>query len=341
MQQNVLHKLHSAHQGMDRTKRRARQACYWPKMNNDIEKMVRKCYFSSWPEVYQLKEATSKQVIAVMKDTFSRHGIPSELVSDNGSQYKSHKFRQFAKEWDFKHEPSSPHYPRSNGLAESSVKTVKTMIKKCLATNRDIKQGLLTIRNTPLSCGLSPAQLLMNRQLNDNLPRIPSTTTTNKSPCRNLMAERRNQKHHHDKNISKTTRETFRPGQRVALQNPKTKEWTVRGRIIEEVAPRSYNVQVSDKSILRRNRIHIRKLHSTTSTREEDNTDSYPDITNEPPVHYDSDSDTSTIPYDDNDATVAFDTEHDAQEMQHPEQQTTARSRRIRKAHRPVDYDEL
>ena len=43
MQQDVLHKLHNAHQGMDRTKRRARQACYWPKMNNDIEKMVIKC----------------------------------------------------------------------------------------------------------------------------------------------------------------------------------------------------------------------------------------------------------------------------------------------------------
>ena len=54
---------------------------------------------------------------------------------------------------------TSPRYPQSNGLAESSVKTVKLMMKKCLATGRDIHQGLLAIRNTPLA---SPAELLIN-----------------------------------------------------------------------------------------------------------------------------------------------------------------------------------
>ena len=380
MQKDVLHKLHSAHQGMDRTKRRARQSCYWPKMNAEIEKMVKTCteclryrpskpkeelkprpvptrpwekigsdlfdlhgdvfviitdYYSLWPEVYKLKAATSDQVIEVMKDAFSRHGIPTELVSDNGSQYKSHKFKQFAKKWDFNHDPSSPRYPRSNGLAESSVKTVKTMIKKCMATNRDIKQGLLTIRNTPLACGLSPAQLLMNRQLNDNLPRIPTSTHTKEPPRRDLMAERRTQQQQHDKRITtKSTPETFRPNQRVALQDPRTKEWTVRGRIIEEVAPRSFNVQVSGTNrILRRNRIHIRKLHSTTSREADTTTNNYPDIQEEPIVdpQQDSDSDTSTIPYDD----------IDAQQELHEEQLTVTRSGRVKKPHHPVDYEDL
>ena len=36
LQRDVLKKLHNAHQGMDRTKRRARQTCYWPKMNRQI-----------------------------------------------------------------------------------------------------------------------------------------------------------------------------------------------------------------------------------------------------------------------------------------------------------------
>ena len=43
LQADVLDKLHSAHQGMDRTKRWARQSCYWPQMNREIEKMVDKC----------------------------------------------------------------------------------------------------------------------------------------------------------------------------------------------------------------------------------------------------------------------------------------------------------
>ena len=192
MQKDILSKLHNAHQGMDRMKRRARQSCYWPRMNIQIENMVKKCseclkhkpskpaeqlaphpvptqpwqkigsdlfqlggehyfiitdYYSLWPEVYQLKEASSRRVITIMKDVFARHGIPSELISDNGSQYKSHIFRKFAKEWNFQHHTSSPRYPQSNGLAEASVKTVKLMMKKCLATNEDIKKGLLGIRN--------------------------------------------------------------------------------------------------------------------------------------------------------------------------------------------------
>ena len=43
MQKDVLHKLHSAHQGMDRMKRQARQTCYCPQMNTQIENMAEKC----------------------------------------------------------------------------------------------------------------------------------------------------------------------------------------------------------------------------------------------------------------------------------------------------------
>ena len=43
MRADVLERLHNAHQGMDRTKRRARQSCYWPGMNNQIENIVNKC----------------------------------------------------------------------------------------------------------------------------------------------------------------------------------------------------------------------------------------------------------------------------------------------------------
>ena len=131
LQQDVLAKVHNAHQGMVGSKRRARQTCYWPGMNNQIEETIEKCaecirhqasktaeslqphpvptrpwekigsdlfelrgqqyivvtdYYSQWPEVYELKEIKSKQIIAVMKDAFARHGIPNQLVSDNGPQ---------------------------------------------------------------------------------------------------------------------------------------------------------------------------------------------------------------------------------------------------------------
>jgi len=51
-----------------------------------------------------------------MKDIFSRHGVLEELVSDNGTQYKSTTFKKFTTDWGC----LSPRYPQSNGLSESN-----------------------------------------------------------------------------------------------------------------------------------------------------------------------------------------------------------------------------
>jgi len=40
---DVLTRLHSSHQGIERTKRRARQAVYWPGLTSDITNTIRSC----------------------------------------------------------------------------------------------------------------------------------------------------------------------------------------------------------------------------------------------------------------------------------------------------------
>ena len=50
------------------------------------------------------------------------------MVSDNGPQFSSKEFSRFAKNWQFQHITSSAHFPSSNGLAESAVKSVKSRI---------------------------------------------------------------------------------------------------------------------------------------------------------------------------------------------------------------------
>ena len=87
-------------------------------------------YFSDFIEVSELQDTTSTSVIQALKEHFSRHGIPDTAVSDNASQFSSQEFHEFSLSWEFNHVSSSPYRPKSNGKAESSVKTVKQLFKK-------------------------------------------------------------------------------------------------------------------------------------------------------------------------------------------------------------------
>ena len=124
-------------------------------------------YFSRYIEVAKLTQETSNAIITHLKSIFARHGIPQVVVTDNGPQYSSREFFQFAKEYCFEHQTSSPHFPQSNGEAERGVQTVKKLLKM----SDDPYLALLSYRTTPLpNNGYSPSELLMNRKLRDNLP---------------------------------------------------------------------------------------------------------------------------------------------------------------------------
>ena len=122
-------------------------------------------FYSDFIEVKKLEENTSSSVVEFLKEQFSRYGIPDSLVTDNGPQFSSQEFRQFALDWEFVHVTSSPHHHKANGKVESAVKTAKSLIKKTLKDNRDPWLALLDQRNTPTeSIGTSPAQRLMSRR---------------------------------------------------------------------------------------------------------------------------------------------------------------------------------
>jgi transposase InsO family protein len=81
-------------------------------------------YFSKYIEVERLTNKASSTVLNKIKKIFSRHGIPKELCTDNGPEYTASCFKRFAKEWDFKHTTSSPHFPKSNGLLYTQLTTL-------------------------------------------------------------------------------------------------------------------------------------------------------------------------------------------------------------------------
>ena len=83
MQQDILRQLHQAHQGIEKTRRLARETVYWININKDIEKMCQSCTLCQ-----QYQDANKREPL-------EPHDIPSRpwkyLASDlfeiNGQQY--------------------------------------------------------------------------------------------------------------------------------------------------------------------------------------------------------------------------------------------------------------
>ena len=123
----------------------------WQKVSSDLFHFAGKEYvilvdqYSLWLEVYLLQPANTSSTIIAFKDSFGRHGIPEEIVSDNGPQYTSKQFRNFVKNLKITHTTSSPHYPQSNGLAEVMVKQVRKLLKKANHSQSKVYKGLLAM----------------------------------------------------------------------------------------------------------------------------------------------------------------------------------------------------
>ena len=124
--------------------------------------------FSKWPEVVMMKSTTAERTVEVMREIFSRQGIPRELVSDNGPQFASHEFAAFMKSNGIKHTFSAPFHPQSNGEAENFVKTVKAGLKsfKSGSVETNLARFLMSYRVTPhTTTKRTPSELLMGRNI--------------------------------------------------------------------------------------------------------------------------------------------------------------------------------
>ena len=170
-------------------------------------------YYSRYPEIALLEgsDTSSRKVISHMKSIFSRHGIPELLISDNGPQYASREFTDFAGSYGFTHVTSSPHYPRANGAAERAVQTIKNMFKK----EDNPYLAMLAYRTSPQN-KYSPAELLMGRKLRTTvdvhpdllIPCIPNHEEFENGNDRYKMAMKAN----HDDNRTVKSLSTVRRG---------------------------------------------------------------------------------------------------------------------------------
>ena len=113
---------------------------------------------------------TASATLDVLREWFAVHGIPEQIVIDNGTQFMSEAFEIFMKRNGIKHVKSAPYHPASNGLAERFIQSLKKNLKAsvndgCTLIQR-LSSYLLSYRTTSHSTtGVPPCKLLMQRDL--------------------------------------------------------------------------------------------------------------------------------------------------------------------------------
>ena len=124
----------------------------WAKVGADIfsfkdhDYLVVVGYFTQFPEVEQLTCTTANGVISVLRQIFSRHGIPETMICDN-MPFLSHVMAGFATEMGFEIVTSSPRYAQSIGQSEKFVGIVKSYMRKAHEEGRDFWLSLLTLQS--------------------------------------------------------------------------------------------------------------------------------------------------------------------------------------------------
>ena len=149
-------------------------------------------YFSKYLIVRKLPSSTSSAVIKELGMIFSEFGNPLVFRSDNGPCYSSQEFKFFMQNWLVEHRTSSPHYPQSNGLAESMVKVSKNLIEKSIKQDLPWNRLLLDYRCTPISSEIpSPAEILFGRKFRSSISILPSQVLNDRiSKQRELIAKK-------------------------------------------------------------------------------------------------------------------------------------------------------
>lgn len=222
--------------------------------------------YSKFPELINFgNNTTNKKVVEQVKSVFARHGKPDIFCSDQGPQFVNANFQNFLSKWKVTHRTSTPHNPKSNGLVERHVQSIKNLLKKTLHDKKDVQLALLEYRNTPLNEKIpSPAVLLFGRRLKGVVPiseeSLKPVNPTNVSET--LKFRKMKEKSYYDRTAMELPE--LKKGEKVMVKDFKTGLWEP-GKVekVDENRPRSYMVKLDrNGKVYMRNRKFLKKANT-------------------------------------------------------------------------------
>ena len=220
--------------------------------------------YSKWPEAVVMTSTTSVKTIEVVRSMFAQHGIPEQLVSDNGPQFTSTEFAQFMEGNRIKHILSAPYHPASNGLAERFVQTLKRTLKASVKEGKTIHhrlaEFLFEYRATPHgTTNVSPSELFLKRKLRTRFDlMIPNIRE-------HVTAKQADQKLQHDRQIRPCS---LFPGSLVMIRDYNGPSKWIPGVVIRKLGPVTYDVETTRGRTVKRHIDQIRLRNNTMEATE-------------------------------------------------------------------------
>jgi hypothetical protein len=96
------------------------------------------CAYSKWIEATPLSTVNGHIVSEIfLKEIICRHGTPTYLLCDNASYYVHGQFPSICKNLGVSLKSVTAYHPQANGIAESKVKALKSLLRSLVKMNHD------------------------------------------------------------------------------------------------------------------------------------------------------------------------------------------------------------
>ena len=151
-------------------------------------------YATRYPEAIPLKSFDADHVAEALVTFFSRVGIPSEILTDQGSNFTSQLLMEIYRLLHVHPIRTTPYHPQTDGLVERFNQTLKSMLRKTAVEeskdwDRLIPYLLFAYREVPQSStGFSPFELVFGRPVRGPMDVLKETWEADKKSTESVVS---------------------------------------------------------------------------------------------------------------------------------------------------------
>ena len=208
--------------------------------------------YSRIPMVARTRGMTTKHVLPVFQEWISYYGKPTHVRTDGGPCFRHRDFSKWCQDKDDIHEVSSPHNHERNGQAERAIREIKNLLKKTDGHWETFQEALTEYKNCPGYDGLAPTQWAFGR--------LQRTSVPGPSKSYDRVTDYELKEHlgrrgcvQRQKNVfgPRYSPSKFNPGDKIRVQDDKTKHWTKQAIVVKKLNQRSYLLKSGSKTFRR------------------------------------------------------------------------------------------